>query len=59
MKTFENDIKDTIKKSFKKQVMKKKYDLQKMNYNSNFWAVVMVTIGLIAIGLVITVEMTK
>ena len=39
--------------------MKKKYDLQKMIYNSNFLAVVMVTIGLIAIGLVITVEMTK
>ena len=39
--------------------MKKKYDLQKMNYNSNFLAVVMVTIGLIAISLVIIVEMTK
>ena len=39
--------------------MKKKYDLQKMNYNSNFLAVVMVTIGLIAIGLVITVEMVR
>ena len=39
--------------------MKKKYDLQKMNYNSNFWAVVMVTIGLIAISLFIIVEMTK
>ena len=39
--------------------MKKKYDLQKMNYNSNFWAVVMVTIGLIAISIVIIVEMTR
>ena len=39
--------------------MKKKYDLQKMNYNSNFLAVVMVTIGLIAISLVITVEMVR
>ena len=39
--------------------MKKKYDLQKMNYNSNFLAVVMVTMGLIAIGLVITVEMVR
>ena len=39
--------------------MKKKYDLQKMNYNSNFLAVVMVTIGLITISLVIIVEMTK
>jgi hypothetical protein len=39
--------------------MKKKYDLQKMNDNSNFWAVVMVTIGLISISLVIIVEMIK
>ena len=39
--------------------MKKKYDLQQMNDNSNFWGVVMVTIGLIAISLVIVVEMTK
>ena len=39
--------------------MKKKYDLQKMNYKSNFWAVVMVTIGLIAISIVIIVEMTR
>jgi hypothetical protein len=39
--------------------MKKKYDLQKMNDSSNFLAVVMVTIGLIAISLVIIVEMTK
>ena len=39
--------------------MKKKYDLQKMNDSSNFLDVVMVTIGLIAISLVIIVEMTK
>ena len=39
--------------------MKKKYDLQKMNDSSNFLAVVMVTIGLIAISLVIIVEMIK
>ena len=37
----------------------KKYDLNKMNDNSNFLAIVMVTIGLIAISLVIVVEMIK
>jgi|TARA_R100000482_G_C5090347_1_gene130495 hypothetical protein len=36
-----------------------KYDLNKMNQNSNFIAMIMVTIGLIAISLVIIVEMTK
>ena len=39
--------------------MKKKYDLQKMNDSSNFLARVIVTIGLIAISLVIIVEMIK
>ena len=37
----------------------KKYDLNEMNDNSNFLAIVMVTIGLIAISLVIVVEMIK
>ena len=37
----------------------KKYDLNEMNDNSNFLAAVIVTIGLIAISLVIVVEMTK
>jgi len=36
-----------------------KYDLNKMNQNSNFVAMVMVTIGLIAVSLVIIVEMVK
>tara|TARA_Y100000114_G_scaffold6291_1_gene5077 strand:- start:1194 stop:1313 length:120 start_codon:yes stop_codon:yes gene_type:complete len=39
--------------------VKKKYDLQKMNDNSNFLARVIVTIGLISISLVIVVEMIK
>lgn len=39
--------------------MEKKYDLQKMNDNSNFWGIVMVTIGLIVISLVIIIEMIK
>ena len=39
--------------------MKKKYDLQKMNDNSNFLGAIMVTIGLIAISLVIIVEMIR
>ena len=39
--------------------MKKKYDLQKMNDNSNFLAVSMVTIGLIAISIAIIFEMIK
>ena len=39
--------------------MKKKYDLQKMNDNSNFLARIMVTIGLIAISIAIISEMIK
>jgi hypothetical protein len=39
--------------------MKKKYDLQKMNDSSNFLGAIMVTIGLIAISLVIIVKMIK
>ena len=39
--------------------MEKKYDLQEMNDNSNFLGAIMVTIGLIAISLVIIVEMIK
>jgi hypothetical protein len=39
--------------------MEKKYDLQEMNDNSNFLGAIMVTIGLIAISLVIIVEMVK
>ena len=39
--------------------MKKKYDLQKMNDGSNFWAIVMTTVGLIAVSLVIVIEMIK
>tara|TARA_Y100000592_G_scaffold98287_1_gene171000 strand:+ start:1856 stop:1975 length:120 start_codon:yes stop_codon:yes gene_type:complete len=39
--------------------MEKKYDLQKMNDGSNFWAIVMATIGLISVSLVIVIEMIK
>ena len=39
--------------------MKKKYDLQKMNDSSNFLAVIMVTIGLIAISIVVIFEMIR
>ena len=39
--------------------MKKKYDLQKMNDSSNFVAIAMVTIGLIAVSLVIVIEMIR
>ena len=39
--------------------MRNKYDLNKMNDDSKFWSVVMVTIGLVAISLVIITEMIK
>jgi hypothetical protein len=39
--------------------MEKKYDLQEMNDSSNFLGAIMVTIGLIAISLVIIVKMIK
>ena len=39
--------------------MEKKYDLQERNDKSNFLGAIMVTIGLIAISLVIIVEMIK
>ena len=35
------------------------YDLNKMNDDSKFWAVVMVTIGLVAISIVIIFEMIR
>ena len=39
--------------------MEKKYNLQEMNDNSNFLSVIIVTVGLIAISLVIIFEMIK
>jgi len=35
------------------------YDLNKMNDDSKFWSVVIVTIGLVAISLIIVIEMIK
>ena len=39
--------------------MEKKYNLQEMNDNSNFLSAIIVTVGLIAISLVIIFEMIK